>query len=329
MRRLRCAASAYWVFIGCCFFLALAMEGFVLSPLAHLREAGSLLHPGSGVIDFHGYDFTFDWLVHVVTIPFLVAGILSLHTRFLRMSWGFLAIAAPLTAVVFFWAMNVPGAPGGTRTVADLIDDFLLYSAFAAVVGHLVLFLFRKSVQERVSNFKMMLTLGFVFFLQFAIHGTIVMANAGLNQLNQRTFETALSGRTVQEVLPLCRGASTVCLTINPMTRQLERTGAEHPVPEPVLEEVKTAIASYSIMIDDGYNGKVERLRMRGLKQINGSTFMTVYKAKDVGAVLFLVNWREVAVSGYAVHTAILSLSLCYLLIPFGWGMLGRFHGKV
>lgn len=329
MRRLRCAASAYWVFIGCCFLLALVMEGFALSPLAHLREAGSLLNPGRRVIDFHGYDFTFDWLIHVVTIPFLLAGILSLHPRFLRVSWGFLAIAVPLTAVVFFWAMNAPGTPGGTRTVADLIDDFLLYSAFAAVVGHLVLFLFRKSVQGRVSNFKMMLTLGFVLFLQFAIHGTVVLANTGLNQLNQTTFETALSERRIQEILPLCRAAGTVCLTINPLTRQLERTGAQHPVPAPVLQGIKAAIAGYSIVTDDGYNGKVERLRMRGLKQINGSTFMTVYKVKDAGAVLFLVNWREVAVSGYAVHTAILSLSLCYLLIPLGWGMLGRFHGEV
>jgi hypothetical protein len=31
--------------------------------------------------------------------------------------------------------------------------------------------------------------------------------------------------------------------------------------------------------------------------------------------------------SGYAVHTGVLSISLLYLLIPFGWRMIERSHG--
>ncbi|MTH96000.1 hypothetical protein [Roseibium sp. RKSG952] len=316
----------YWAVACACLCAALVSQGFELSPFAHVffepEEQGA-----ESVLRLHELDFVYDWFVHVVAAPFLIVGILSVVMRKALLSPGHLAAASVVTAIFFAWAMDAPFAADGSRTVADRVDDVLLYGALFALVAHLVSFVCRRSMALRIRHFGMFLTLSFVFFVQVAAHGSLVLANFGMNKAAGRALDVVLDERSIEELLPLCRSSGRICFTLDSETHALVRTGSDHAVPTGVVRSIESAIMDYGILYDQNLERSTTRLRIKGISQINGSTFVSVYKAEENGALLVLADWRGVTSSGYAVHTGVLSISLLYLLIPFGWRMIERSHG--
>jgi hypothetical protein len=302
--------------------VALVAQGFELSPFAHVffEPEGRATE---SIVRLHELDFVYDWFVHVVAAPFLIVGILSVVMRKALLSPGHLAAAS----VFFAWAMDAPFAEDGSRTVADQVDDVLLYGALFALVVHLASFACRRSMALRIRHFGMFLTLAFVLFIQVAAHGSLVLANFGMNQAAGRALDVVLDERSLEELLPLCRPSGRICFTLDPETHALVRTGSDHAVPASVVRNIESAIMDYGILYDRDLERTTTRLRIKGISQINGSTFVNVYKAEENGALLVLADWRGVTSSGYAVHTGVLSISLLYLLIPFGWRMIERSHG--
>lgn len=319
--------AGYWTVVLLCFVGVLVRQGFDLSPMVH-----GFLNPDGfrveSVLRLHELDYAFDWAVHVITVPFLVVGVVSVVLKGALLSFRCLAITSALSAGFFAWAMDAPVGGDGAYTVADRTDDILLYSAFVALILHFVLFMFRRSMALRIKHFGMFLTLAFVLFIQGAVHGSVVLANFGMNKAQANAMDIVLKERSPRELLPLCRAEGRICFTLDPINRALTRTGSEHAVPNTVVQNTKTAILDYGILYDPRFERVTTRLRIKGISQINGATFINVYKAEENGVLLVLANWHGPASSGYAVHTGVLSLALLYLLVPCGWTMIKRSHGS-